>query len=73
MGGNGTGRGRQPPLLQKRLATIGADEDRRNAHGSDHQRRGQKAAVSRIGLERQQRASDVAEDVFQSQGAQDDP
>src|ERR1035441_3651125 len=57
---------------EQRLATFGADEDLRIAHGPDHQRRGRKAQVSRIGLERQQRASDVAEDVFQSQGAQDD-
>jgi len=32
----------------------------------------EKLEFPRIGLERQQRASDVAEDVFQSQGAQDD-
>ncbi len=35
MSRNGTARDQQPPLLQKRLATIGADEDRRKAHGQD--------------------------------------
>ncbi len=73
MGGNGAARGRQPPLLPKWLAAIGEDEDRRNAHGPDQQRRGREARVFRIAFERQQCASDAPADVFQSQGAQDDP
>jgi len=63
MGGNEKARGRQPPLLQKRLATFGADEDRGNACGSDQQRRDREAHVSRIVLERQQCSRDAAKDV----------
>jgi hypothetical protein len=48
-----TARVRHPPLLQKRLATVGTGEDCRNAHGPDRQRRGRKTAVARVGLERQ--------------------
>jgi hypothetical protein len=54
------------------LLAFGADEDRGNAHGLGHQERRRETAVSRIGLEWQQRTVDASEDVFQGHERQAD-